>query len=164
MNQRLALVPLVVLALGLASCGSSSSDGAVSADQSTTAAGASAGTKPVVKVPSGAKPTKVITKDLKVGTGAEAVPGKPVTVQYVGVAWSTGKEFDSSWDRGQPFTFNLGAGEVIAGWDEGVAGMKVGGRREIIIPPDKGYGPQGAGADIGPDETLIFVVDLVSVG
>ena len=161
MDRRIALVPLAALALSLASCGSSSSDG-VAADKTVTTTAQA--TKPVVTVPSGAKPTKVVTKDLKVGTGAEAVAGKPVSVQYVGISWSTGKEFDSSWDRGQPFTFNLGAGEVIAGWDEGVAGMKVGGRRMIIIPPDKGYGEQGAGADIAPNETLIFVVDLVGVG
>ena len=85
-------------------------------------------------------------------------------MQYVGVDYETGKEFDASWDRGQPFPFQLGAGNVIEGWDEGVAGMKVGGRRELIIPPDLAYGKQGSPPAIGPDATLIFVIDLIDVG
>jgi len=87
-----------------------------------------------------------------------------VAVQYVGMAWSTRKEFDASWDAGQPYSFPLGAGRVIRGWDQGVAGMKVGGRRILVIPPDLGYGAQGYAPAIGPSETLVFVVDLVSVG
>ncbi|MGD0882018.1 MAG: FKBP-type peptidyl-prolyl cis-trans isomerase [Acidimicrobiales bacterium] len=120
--------------------------------------------KPSVDVPDETPPDELVIEDLEVGTGAEAVPGKPVTVHYVGVSWSTGDEFDSSWDRGELFGFPLGAGHVIQGWDQGVAGMKVGGRRRITIPPELGYGSRGAGGVIGPDETLVFVVDLFDVG
>ena len=94
----------------------------------------------------------------------EAVGGKPVTVHFVGVSWSTGDEFDSSWNRAELFSFPLGAGHVIQGWDQGVAGMKVGGRRRITIPPELGYGSRGAGGVIAPNETLVFVVDLFDVG
>ncbi|HEU5001239.1 MAG TPA: FKBP-type peptidyl-prolyl cis-trans isomerase [Actinomycetota bacterium] len=121
-------------------------------------------TKPAVTVPAGPPPTDLQIEDLEVGTGAEATAGKHVTVQYVGVAHSNGRQFDASWDRGQPFSFPLGAGRVIRGWDQGVAGMKVGGRRQLVIPPHLGYGDRGAGGAIKPGETLIFVVDLVSVG
>jgi peptidylprolyl isomerase len=121
-------------------------------------------TPPTVTVPSGPKPTTLDKRDLIVGTGAEATSGRTVRVQYTGVSWSTGRKFDSSWDRNrEPFSFRLGAGMVIPGWDQGVAGMRVGGRRQLIIPPNLGYGERGAGADIGPNETLIFVVDLVAV-
>jgi peptidylprolyl isomerase len=102
-------------------------------------------------------------EDLTVGDGDEAVPGKVVEVHYVGVAWKDGRQFDASWDRGKTFKFGLGRGDVIAGWDQGVAGMRVGGRRRITIPPMLGYGKRGAGGVIGPDETLVFVVDLVGV-
>ena len=122
-----------------------------------------AGTKPKVTVPSGNPPTTLQKKDLIVGKGAEATTGKKVTVQYVGVAFSTKKQFDASWDTGRPFPFTLGAGDVIKGWDEGVPGMKVGGRRQLVIPPDLAYGPNGYPPVIGPNETLVFVVDLVSV-
>ena len=125
--------------------------------------GDAAGTKPAVTVPSGNAPTALEKKDLIVGKGAEATAGKKVTVQYVGVAFSTKKEFDTSWGK-QPFPFTLGAGDVIKGWDEGVPGMKVGGRRQLVIPPDLAYGPNGYPPVIGPNETLVFVVDLVSVG
>ena len=107
--------------------------------------------------------------DVVVGSGAEAVSGRPVSVHYTGwlhdpaAADGHGKKFDSSHDRRSPFDFNLGAGQVIRGWDEGVSGMKVGGRRRITIPPDMAYGKRGAGGVIGPDETLVFVVDLVGV-
>ncbi len=120
--------------------------------------------KPSVSVPDGPPPTDLVIEDLEVGSGAEAVAGKPVTVHYVGVSWSTGGEFDSSWNRDELFSFPLGAGHVIQGWDEGVAGMLVGGRRRITIPPELGYGSRGAGGVIGPNETLIFVVDLFDVG
>lgn len=121
-------------------------------------------TPPTLTVPSGPKPTTLDKRDLIVGTGAEATTGRTVRVQYTGVSWSTGRKFDSSWDRNrEPFSFRLGAGMVIPGWDQGVAGMRVGGRRQLIIPPNLGYGERGAGADIGPNETLIFVVDLVAV-
>ena len=109
------------------------------------------------------RPPSCVIEDLAVGDGAEAVAGSTCTMQYVGHAWSTGKQFDASWDRGEPFTFQLGAGMVIGGWDQGVAGMKVGGRRRLTIPPELGYGARGAGGAIGPDETLVFVVDLLEV-
>jgi peptidylprolyl isomerase len=122
-------------------------------------------TKPEVQVPVGEAPSyQLELEDITVGDGAEAVTGKVVEVHYVGVSWSSGNQFDASWDRGQPFKFGLGRGQVIAGWDQGVAGMKVGGRRRITIPPMLGYGKRGAGGVIGPDETLVFVVDLLGVG
>ncbi len=119
--------------------------------------------KPEISIPGGAPPTQLVIEDLTVGSGPEAVPGQRVDVHYVGVSWSDGKQFDASWDRRATFDFKLGGGEVIAGWDQGVAGMKVGGRRRLTIPPDLGYGARGAGGVIQPNETLVFVVDLVSV-
>ena len=119
--------------------------------------------KPEVTVPDGPPPTDLVVEDLEVGDGAEAVPGTTCTMQYVGVAWSTQKQFDASWDRGQPFSFGLGQGQVISGWDRGVAGMKVGGRRRLTIPPAMGYGDRGAGGAIKGGETLVFVVDLLGV-
>ena len=121
--------------------------------------------KPQVEVPQGeAPPTELVTEDLVEGTGAEAQAGHDVEVHYVGVAWSTNKEFDASWNRPGSFSFPLGAGRVIAGWDQGVAGMKVGGRRRITIPPHLGYGDAGARGAIKGGETLVFVVDLLGVG
>ena len=121
--------------------------------------------KPEVTVPSDESPSyQLELDDLEVGDGDEAVSGKVVEVHYVGVSWQTGREFDASWDRGQTFKFALGKGQVIAGWDQGVQGMKVGGRRRITIPPMLAYGKRGAGGVIGADETLVFVVDLISVG
>jgi peptidylprolyl isomerase len=120
-------------------------------------------TKPEIDFPGGEPPTDLVITDITVGDGAEAKPGAKVTVHYVGVAYSTGEEFDASWNRGSPFQFQLGAGQVIAGWDSGVAGMKVGGRRQLVIPPQLGYGQRGAGNVIKPGETLIFVVDLLGV-
>ena len=120
-------------------------------------------TKPVVEIPEGAPPADLVIEDLTVGDGAEAVSGTTCTMQYVGHSWSTGKQFDASWDRGEPFTFGLGGGQVIGGWDQGVAGMKVGGRRQLTIPPHLGYGARGAGGAIGPNETLVFIVDLLAV-
>ena len=119
-------------------------------------------TEPKVTPPGGAAPTKLVVKDLIKGTGPEAKAGQSVTVNYVGVLFNGGKEFDASWKRSEPFTFTLGQGQVIPGWDKGVAGMKVGGRRELIIPAELAYGPQGSPPVIGPNETLIFVVDLVA--
>ena len=120
-------------------------------------------TKPDVPVPGGEPPASLDIEDLEVGTGAEATSGSAVDVHYVGVSWSTGKQFDASWDRRETFSFRLGAGEVIPGWDQGVQGMKVGGRRRLTIPPDLAYGARGAGGVIAPNETLVFVVDLVGV-
>jgi len=120
--------------------------------------------KPQVEVPAGESPSyQLELDDLVVGDGDEAVSGRVVEVHYVGVSWKTGKQFDASWDRGDTFKFGLGKGQVIRGWDQGVAGMRVGGRRRITIPPDLAYGKRGAGGVIGPDETLVFVVDLVGV-
>jgi peptidylprolyl isomerase len=120
--------------------------------------------KPEVDVPSDQSPSyQLEIEDIEVGDGEEAVAGRIVEVHYVGVSWKTGSQFDASWDRGDTFKFGLGKGQVIRGWDEGVAGMRVGGRRRITIPPDMAYGKRGAGGVIGPDETLVFVVDLVGV-
>lgn len=122
-------------------------------------------TKPAVTIPHDVTPGKQLQiEDLDVGDGAEATSGSRVAVHYVGVAWSNRQQFDASWDRGEPLRFRLGAGEVIVGWDQGVAGMRVGGRRRLIIPPALAYGSRGAGGVIAPNETLVFVVDLVSVG
>jgi peptidylprolyl isomerase len=119
--------------------------------------------KPVVTVPAGDPPVDLVIEDVTVGDGKEATKGANVEVHYVGVAWSTQREFDASWNRGDTFEFRLGAGQVISGWDQGVAGMKVGGRRVLTIPPQMGYGNQGAGGVIKGGETLIFVVDLLNV-
>jgi peptidylprolyl isomerase len=119
--------------------------------------------KPTVSIPSTNPPADLVIEDLTVGTGKEATKGTNVEVHYVGVAWSTGKQFDASWDRNEAFEFRLGAGQVIAGWDQGVAGMKVGGRRSLTIPAHLGYGNQGAGGVIKGGETLVFVVDLLNV-
>lgn len=120
--------------------------------------------KPEVSVPASDKPDDLVVIDDVVGDGPEAVAGQTVSVHYVGVSWSNGQQFDASWDRMEPFQFPLGQGYVIEGWDAGVQGMKVGGRRTLHIPPHLGYGARGAGGVIAPDETLIFVVDLLGVG
>ena len=119
--------------------------------------------KPFVDPPEGPAPTELQIIDLEEGIGPEAVAGKTVAVHYVGVAFSSGEEFDSSYDRGDPLVFPLGAHRVITGWDTGLVGMKVGGRRRLVIPPQLAYGDRGAGGAIGPGETLIFVCDLVGV-
>ncbi len=111
----------------------------------------------------GEPPAELVVEDLVVGDGAEAAAGDAVRVNYVGVDWASGQAFDSSWARGTPFDFQLGVGQVIPGWDEGVEGMRVGGRRVLTIPPDLAYGDRGAGEAIGPDATLVFVVDLLEV-
>jgi peptidylprolyl isomerase len=175
MAPRLLLpAVLAVLALAAAGCGDDDDDGRTEA--ATTPATASTpaattpapttetATKPKVTVPSGPPPKKLEIKDLKEGTGPAAKAGDQLTVQYVGVNYANGKQFDASWDRGQPFQFQLGAGGVIPGWDEGLVGMKAGGRRELIIPPDLAYGAQGAPPDIPPNATLIFVIDLEQIG
>jgi peptidylprolyl isomerase len=118
--------------------------------------------KPEVDFPGGEPPTELEISDIWQGDGAVAKAGDTVQVHYVGVAYSTGEEFDTSWSRGAPLEFRLGVGQVIAGWDQGVQGMRVGGRRQLIIPPRLAYGDRGAGRSIAPGETLIFVCDLVS--
>jgi len=178
MKTALAACAVALLA---AACGNNASTSDISTATSTPAASAAAAiqkcqdrtlpkstastdtkTKPTVVVPDGAPPCKLVTQDIKVGTGAEAVPSGNVTVQYVGVSWSTRRQFDSSWDRGaQPVSFPLG--QVIQGWQQGIPGMKEGGRRLLVIPPDLGYGQTG-GPGIAPGETLVFIVDLVSAG
>jgi peptidylprolyl isomerase len=119
--------------------------------------------KPEVDFPGGEPPADLQITDIKQGDGAQAKAGDTVQVHYVGVAYSTGEEFDSSYDRGDPLEFQLGVGRVIAGWDQGVQGMRVGGRRQLVIPPHLAYGERGAGNAIAPGETLIFVCDLVGV-
>ena len=169
-GKLLIVLLCAALALGVAGCGDDEDSAATEATtQETTESSAPAeggeatGQKPKVTVPDGSPPKQLETRDLVEGDGPEAKSGDAVTVQYVGVGYESGEEFDASWNRGEPFTFTLDAGEVIKGWDEGVAGMKVGGRRELIIPPDLAYGPTGSPPVIGPNETLIFVVDLVGV-
>ncbi|WP_432512443.1 FKBP-type peptidyl-prolyl cis-trans isomerase [Kineococcus sp. SYSU DK001] len=120
-------------------------------------------TKPEIDFPEGEPPTELVIVDEIVGDGTEATAGRTVSAHYVGVAFSTGEEFDSSWNRGTPLDFPVGAGMVIQGWDQGLLGMKVGGRRKLVIPPHLGYGDRGAGGAIKGGETLIFVVDLVDV-
>jgi peptidylprolyl isomerase len=124
---------------------------------------ASSGKKPKVTIPDGPPPKKLEIRDIKKGTGPAAKAGDNVSMDYVGVAYSTKKEFDNSYDRGQPFDFTLGQGAVIAGWDEGIVGMKVGGQRELIIPPGQAYGAQGSPPNIKPNETLVFIVDLLAI-
>jgi len=121
-------------------------------------------TKPVVEVPSDPPPTTLEVSDIVVGEGDLACSGDAVSMQYVGVLYEGGQQFDASWDRGQPFDFQLGGGQVIGGWDQGIVGMREGGRRQLVIPPDLGYGDRGAGADIPPGATLVFVVDLLEAG
>jgi len=170
-----SLVLLAASGLGLAACGSSSSSPSTTSAPATTAAPAvigtiadpspagTFGTQPTITVPPGAPPTQLESKDLIVGTGPAAKAGDKVTVQYVGVAYSTGKVFDASWTRSQPFEFTVGAGQVITGWDQGVAGMQVGGRRELILPPSYGYGATSPGPGIAKNDTLIFIVDLLKI-
>ncbi|WP_406368344.1 FKBP-type peptidyl-prolyl cis-trans isomerase [Streptomyces sp. NBC_01546] len=120
-------------------------------------------TKPEIKLPEGDAPQGLTIRDLVVGDGPEAKPGRVVRVHYVGVTFESGREFDASWDRGQPFKFAVGGGRVINGWDRGVRGMKVGGRCEITVPPRLGYGNQSPSPLIPAGSTLVFVVDLLSV-
>lgn len=119
-------------------------------------------TKPEIDFPGDTPPTDLVIEDITEGDGRAAEAGDVIKAHYVGVSWSTGEEFDASWNRGEPLEFTVGVGQVIQGWDTGLLGMKVGGRRKITIPPQLGYGARGAGASIKPNETLIFVVDLVS--
>jgi peptidylprolyl isomerase len=172
------LSTLTCLVLAIVGCGGGSDS---SSDESSPSSGESATTsesgapangklaaevgkkKPKVTVPSGPPPKSLQKKDLVVGTGPEAKGGDEVTVQYVGVGYKSKKQFDASWDRGEPFPFTLGAGQVIPGWEYGIPGMKVGGRRELTIPAELAYGAAGSPPSIGPNETLIFVIDLLGV-
>jgi peptidylprolyl isomerase len=178
------LAPLVALALFVAGCGDDKSSSSSGTNSATTPAAATTAepqattgeapvvsnakdlkSKPEIAAPAGDPPTELIKKDLVVGKGPAVKKGQLASMQYVGISWSTGQQFDASWDRGaEPFQFPLGQGRVITGWDEGIPGMKVGGRRILVIPPDQGYGSAGAPPDIAPDETLVFVVDLVGIG
>jgi len=119
--------------------------------------------RPKIPKPSGKPPKDLMVVDIKKGTGPAAKAGDQLTMDYSGASWSTGKEFDSSWKSGQPFPLQLGSGQVISGWENGIPGMKAGGRRMLVIPPDQGYGEQGSGG-IKPNETLVFVVDLRKLG
>jgi FKBP-type peptidyl-prolyl cis-trans isomerase len=172
MSRRpLALIAAALIAIAAAGCGSKdkksdTSSASTDSSQSAPAAPATAKPrpKPKVAVPGGKPPSKLVIKDLIPGTGPAAKAGDPITVNYIGVNFNGGKMFDNSYDRGQPFPFQLGGGQVIPGWDQGLVGMKVGGRRRITIPPALAYGPQGQPPTIKPNETLVFVVDLLSIG
>lgn len=169
--KRLMFTIIACAALFVAGCGDddSSSDSAGSTESAAaeapeTSDDASSRSKPEVTVPSGAPPKQLEKTDLIEGTGAEAKPGDEVTVQYVGVGYESGEEFDSSWSGNKPFPLTLGAGLVIPGWEQGIEGMKVGGQRQLVIPPELAYGEAGAPPSIGPNETLVFVIDLLEVG
>ena len=173
MKRTLGMALALAVAAGATACGSSSkapgveqapSGGATQASTPTTPKPPPAlAKKPVVTIPSTPPPSKLVTKDLVQGTGQTASQGKTVTVNYVGELYKNGKEFDSSWSRNQPFTTSLAPGSVISGWVQGLNGMKVGGRRELIVPPSLGYGKAGSPPTIPPNSTLVFVVDLLSV-
>lgn len=182
------LIIAVCAALAIAGCGSSSdssstgSTGAAATNAESTTTKSNAGSEgsgsqkskvqeesgvellePGVPKAKGPPPKQLVSKEIIPGVGVVAKDGDEVTVQYVGVDYKTGKKFDASWDRNEPFSFRLGAGEVIPGWDQGVVGMKVNGRRELTIPPNLAYGSAGSPPAIPPNETLIFMIDLVSV-
>jgi peptidylprolyl isomerase len=179
--RRLALILIACVALVGVGCGSDDSsddssestatkaESTATTESSTTTESSSGGgsggekTKPKVTVPTGAPPKKLEIEEIEKGTGATAKAGDEVTVQYVGVGYDSEEEFDSSWSRNEPFPLQLGSGLVIPGWEQGIEGMKVGGRRELIIPPNLAYGPEGRPPVIGPNETLIFVIDLLAV-
>lgn len=185
--KRLLLIFVACAALALAGCGGSSDGSSTGSSESTETTESTAATtesstaakkakpakakkaksaektKPKVTVPKGPPPKKLEIKEIEKGSGNSAETADEVTVQYVGVGYESGEEFDSSWSRNEPFTFTLGAGQVIPGWDQGVKGMQVGGRRELIIPPNLAYGSAGSPPAIGPNETLIFVIDLLAV-
>jgi peptidylprolyl isomerase len=180
-SKLIILTFALVLGAGMAACGddddTASGSGAETAATATPTETATAGgvealvqgtsdktdAKPEVPAPQGDPPAELVTRDIVKGKGPKAKPGDTLTMQYVGLAWSNGQQFDASWDAGQPFPFQLGAGMVIQGWDQGMVGMQKGGRRLLVIPPELGYGAQGAGDTIAPNETLIFVVDLVDI-
>jgi peptidylprolyl isomerase len=176
MSRLPILLACLLLAVFAVACGDDDEEQAAAPQETAEATPAPAGSvdagsiskdlsaKPKIAKPEGSPPAALQKSDVVKGKGRSAKPGDTVAVQYVGNSWSTGKQFDASWDRGgQPFEFPLGAGQVIPGWDQGVAGMKPGGRRLLVIPPDLAYGEQSPSPDIAPNETLIFVVDLEKV-
>ena len=180
-SKLITLTLALVLSAGIAACGEDDESSAGSGDESAatptpTETASEAGVealvqgiskdtsaKPEVPAPQGDPPPELVIRDIVAGKGAKAKAGDEMSMQYVGNSWSTGQQFDASWDRGaQPFVFQLGTGSVIPGWDQGLVGMKKGGRRLLIIPPEMGYGPQGTpDGSIAPNETLVFVVDRV---
>jgi peptidylprolyl isomerase len=181
-SKLISLTLALVLSAGIAACGEddepTSGSGTESAATPTPtetasesgveaivqAIGKDTKSKPEIPAPQGDPPPELVIRDIVKGKGPKAKAGEELSMQYAGNSWSTGQQFDASWDRGaQPFTFQLGAGMVIPGWDEGLVGLRKGGRRLLIIPPDLGYGQAGAGGTIGPNETLIFVVDLEKI-
>lgn len=182
LRRGLAGLVALLAVLAVAGCGSSTThssnstitvgneSSAIPPEGTSTTASAAAKTptsgplskEPTITPPTGAPPTKVETKEIVTGTGSVAEKGDTVTVNYVGALYKTGKVFDASWHRNEPFSFTIGSGEVIKGWEEGVVGMRVGGRRELIIPSELAYGKQGSGSTIPPNEALVFVVDLLS--
>ena len=170
--RRLLIAALTMLALaGVAACGDDDEGGEASgtnespaqtapADEPEAEVSANTEAKPTIGKPSGEPPTKLVKEDIVVGKGPAAKDGDRLTVDYVGVTFSYGDQFDASWDNGAPFTFTLGQGDVIQGWDQGVKGMKVGGRRKLTIPSELAYGAQGSPPAIPPNEPLVFVIDL----
>jgi peptidylprolyl isomerase len=181
-TKLIALIFALVLPAGLAACGEDDDPGTSGTGSESTATptptptaseagieavvqgiGKDTKTKPEVPAPQGDPPPELVIRDIVPGKGPKAKAGDELTMQYVGISWSTGQQFDASWDRGaEPFAFQLGAGMVIPGWDQGLVGLRKGGRRLLIIPPDMGYGPEGTpDGTIAPNETLIFVVDRV---
>jgi peptidylprolyl isomerase len=177
MSRLPIVLACFLLTLFAASCGDDEQEASTPPAETATATPAPAGSvdpatiskdlsdKPNIPKPAGEPPAELQKTDIVKGKGKTAKAGDTVSVQYVGNSWSTGEQFDASWDRGgEPFQFPLGAGQVIPGWDQGVAGMKVGGRRLLVIPPDLAYGAQSPSPDIAPNETLVFVVDLKRVG
>ena len=174
-HRILAALIAALLALTLAACGDDDDDGGgastgteTAAAPTTPAAPSEISTnldeKPVIPKPEGTPPTELVKEDIVVGEGKAAKEGDNVTVHYVGVNFSTGDQFDASWDSGAPITFELAQGQLIDGWVQGMKGMKVGGRRKLTIPPDLGYGAQGSPPSIPPNETLVFVIDLKKIG
>jgi peptidylprolyl isomerase len=174
LRYRLLILPALLLAVALPACGGSDKSKETAATpqatedsdvEGTVTVTGDLGKKPTIKVTpdNPTPPGELVIKDLKTGTGKTAKKGDTVTVQYVGSLYHNNVVFDNSWDKGQPFSFPLGQGQVIPGWDKGVEGMKVGGRRELVIPPDQGYGDQGSPPTIPGGSTLVFVVDLEKV-
>ncbi|HEY1277812.1 MAG TPA: FKBP-type peptidyl-prolyl cis-trans isomerase [Thermoleophilaceae bacterium] len=172
---RLLVLLLLLATVGVTGCGGDDDPGGGGSatarspegpDETDTAPEADlkdTSTKPVVTVPAGSPPRRLQKEDIVKGKGPPAKDGDTVSIQYVDVSFATGEEVDASWDRGHPFTFTLGKDKVIKGWEKGIKGMRKGGRRELVIPPEQAYGAQGSPPEIGPNETLIFVVDLVDI-